>query len=127
VRGAIRGAVIAAVLTVGMTVGCGSDSADSDDGGGSDGTGGCTGELSGDVTLVAAGDVGLPGGGSAGIGSVFSDDDPPHISLIVGPASAEEQEAAQHLELGDTFTVEGTSYTVQGFCEDKAYLAQAAG
>jgi hypothetical protein len=106
-----------------LAAACGDD----EDRGGPTGSGGCVGEQTGEVTVVAGGDVALPGGGSVGIGSVFSDDDPPHISLIVASPDEQEQEAAQHLEVGDTFSVQGASYTVDGFCEDKAYLTPATG
>ncbi|HYJ66379.1 MAG TPA: hypothetical protein VEX15_01820 [Nocardioidaceae bacterium] len=132
------GAVLAvAALAAALTAGCGDDGNDSDstdgtdDSGGNGGSvsdgGGCIGETSGDVTLTAAGDMALPGGGNAGVGSVESDEDPPQLNLILGGGTEQEEEAATGLEVGDTFSVQGTSYTVEGFCDDKAYLAQSAG
>jgi hypothetical protein len=124
-------ALAVAALAAALTAGCGDDSDGTDDSGGNGGSvsgaGGCVGETSGDVTLTAAGDMALPSGGNAGVGSVESDEDPPQLNLILGGATEAEEEAATGLAVGDTFTVQGTSYTVEGFCEDKAYLAQSAG
>jgi hypothetical protein len=127
-RGRACGVLVAAGLVAAtlLAAGCGNDDGDSGNGG-SSASGGCVGESTGDVTLTAAGDMALPGGGNAGVGSVESDEDPPQLNLILGGATEEEEEAATGLAVGDTFSVQGTSYTVEGFCEDKAYLAESSG
>ena len=122
--------VAATLLGLTLLAACGDDSeSDSDSdgygGGSADSTGGCVGETSGDVTLLASGPVALPGGGSAGVGSVESDEDPPVLNLLLGGGSDTEQEDATQLAVGDSFTFEETTYTVQGFCEDKAYIVQS--
>jgi hypothetical protein len=124
--------VAATLLALALVGACGDDSesdADSDGNGGdtSESSGDCFGATSGEITLLASGPVSLPGGGSAGVGSVESDEDPPVLNLLLGGGSATEQEDATKLEVGDTFTFEGATYSVQGFCEDKAYLTQSAG
>ncbi|MGI8612818.1 MAG: hypothetical protein ACR2KL_02545 [Nocardioidaceae bacterium] len=84
--------------------------------------GSCVGEHSGDVSLSSTSDHPLPGGGSAGIGTTQIDDSPPMLNLILGGASTAERAAAINLHVGDTFSLQGTSYTVLGFCADAAYL-----
>jgi len=88
----------------------------------------CVGEPNGEITIAGGGvDNSLPGGGGTGIGSVFLDDDPPHVSLAIHPGTDAQQEAAGSLEVGDSFTLEGTTYTLTGFCEDSAYLDRGDG
>ncbi len=83
---------------------------------------GCSGESEGDVTLRA----GVDTSGNVGIGSVNSDANPPRITFVLGDATEAERDAATMLEAGDTFTLQDTTYTVAGFCEDKAWLDEDA-
>lgn len=87
---------------------------------------GCAGERDGDVTLRAGLDSPMPDGGNVGIGSVNTDADPPRITFVLGDATETERDGAIELEAGDTFTLKNKTYTVAGFCEDKAWLDEGA-
>ncbi len=89
----------------------------------------CAGSQHGDVTLYASQQGedpsrALPGGGSAFVHRVDFDTGPATVSIgIRGDTKAAAREV--DLAVGDSFEVAGTSYTVVGFCETKAYLRQS--
>lgn len=90
-------------------------------------SGECAGDQSGDTTVAASYPSPLPGGGEAGIGTVEADQDPPVLNIVLGgDATKDERDGATDLSVGDTFTVRKTTYTVAGFCEDKAWLDKAS-
>lgn len=65
----------------------------------------------GQVRFLQGQPADLPGGGTAGIGQVFEDRDPPAFNLAVGTGSYD-RDATRPLSVGDTFGVEGTTYRV---------------
>jgi hypothetical protein len=79
------------------------------------------------VTLTPGVDWDLPAGGNAGIGSVELAAEPPWVSLVIWPAADVQQQSASRLELNDTFTVAGATYTIAGFCEGETYVNEASG
>jgi hypothetical protein len=84
----------------------------------------CAGDDSGDVSLGQGVDLRLPSGGSAAMAQADPNADPPWLGLSISPASEADMEAADHLQIDDSFTVAGTTYVVVGICEDSAYLNQ---
>ncbi|MDN5855196.1 MAG: hypothetical protein L0K86_20580 [Actinomycetia bacterium] len=117
-----RGLAAVACVVAAITMsGCSDETAP----GGDTSEGECTGQESASITVIESGDTPLPGGGSAGIGTVEEEHDPPLLNLILGDATEAERDSAIELEAGDTFTLKDKTYTVAGFCEDKAWLNEA--
>ncbi|HYJ70363.1 MAG TPA: hypothetical protein VEX15_22150 [Nocardioidaceae bacterium] len=87
----------------------------------------CAGDDSGDVSLGQGVDLRLPSGGSAAMAQADPNADPPWLDLSISPASEADMEAADDLQIDDSFTVAGTTYVVVGICEDSAYLDREDG
>lgn len=120
-----RLAVAALAGLAASTVGaCGDDT----EPGGDVPEGECVGKSSGDATVSASHPSPLPGGGEAGIGSVDTDADPHLLNIVLGgDATQDERDSAVDLAVGDTFTLQRSTYTVVGFCEDEAWLNRSVG
>lgn len=88
-----------------------SASADADD---------CAG---GDVRFLQGMPTDLPGGGEGGIGQVDMDADPPTVRLVLAGDTATPPTAGA-LSVGDTFTVEGTTYRITAICPGKVTAAR---
>lgn len=87
----------------------------------------CVGESTGDATVSASYPTPLPGGGRAGIGSVDTDADPHLLNIVLGGDATQDERDRRYLSVGGSFTVRQTTYTVAGFCADKAWLNQRRG
>ena len=107
-----RTAPLAAALAV-CLLGLGCDSEPGSD---------CVGEESGDLVVSQGGNLALPGGGDVGIGSTRLDDDPPTVNLGLGGATEAERQQAVDMQVGDTFSVQDTTYTLVGACDDTVWL-----
>lgn len=111
-----RAPVAAVLLAVTLTA-CASDSDDGD---------ACSGASEGEYHVHVSGGM-LADDVVAPVESVDLDADPPLLSLRLEGVPATERDGAVDLEVGDTFTAKGSTYSVAGFCRKDAWLNEMKG